>query len=297
MPVFCDWCTIALQEDDGEIRRIAGVHADPARAGLMADYLRAFSSVGDHNSAMSDTVRHGKSFFVPHVDLAELESVAQNAEHLRILQTLGVTSSIVVPLIARGATIGALSLLLSDDRRVFDELDHQLARELGALAGLAIDNARRSAENRELLARAEQAIRAKDEFLAILGHELRNPLAPIVTALELMKSRGRAPEREVGVIERQTRHLVKLVDDLLDVARITRGRVELEREPIEVADVVEKAIEMAERLFEERDQRLTVTVPRGLIVLDADSRRASRRCSRICSPTPRRTRRRAGRST
>ncbi len=266
VPRIADWCTIALREVDGKVRRVAGVHADPARAAAMADYLGGFPPEEHRTSSMTEAVQQGKSFFLPHVPHSDLVAVAQNAAHLKILETLGCTSSIVVPLIARGQTIGAISLVMSDDRRVFDELDHQLARELGALTGLAIDNARRSAENQDLLHRAEAAIRAKDEFLAILGHELRNPLAPIVTALELMRHRPNAAERELAVIERQTRHLVKLVDDLLDVARITRGRVALEREPLEVADVVEKSIEMAERLFEERDQRLTVTVPRDLVV-------------------------------
>ena len=84
------------------------------------------------------------------------------------------------------------------------------------------------------------ANRAKDEFLAMLGHELRNPLAPILTALQLMKLRGdAASERERTVIERQVTHLTRLVDDLLDVSRIARGKVELERRSrVELAEVV-----------------------------------------------------------
>ena len=114
---------------------------------------------------------------------------------------------------------------------------------------------------------AEGASRTKDEFLAMLGHELRNPLAPILTALQLMRLRGgEALEHERTVIERQTRHLVRLVDDLLDVSRIARGKIELRRERIELADAVGKAIEQASPLLEERNHRLEVDVPRGLIV-------------------------------
>src|SRR5262249_36416101 len=92
--------------------------------------------------------------------------------------------------------------------------------------------------------RLEQATRAKDEFLAMLGHELRNPLAPILTALQLMQLKGATQfEKERVVIERQTRHLVRLVDDLLDVSRIARGKIELKREPIEAAVVIARAIE------------------------------------------------------
>ncbi|HEX7843783.1 MAG TPA: ATP-binding protein, partial [Kofleriaceae bacterium] len=120
----------------------------------------------------------------------------------------------------------------------------------------------------QLTMEAESANRAKDEFLAMLGHELRNPLAPIVTALQLMRLRGaELVERERTVIERQTQHLVRLVDDLLDISRITRGKTELKREPIEVAEIVAKAIEIASPLVEQRRHELDVQVaPHGLPV-------------------------------
>ncbi|MBS1816818.1 MAG: response regulator [Acidobacteria bacterium] len=108
---------------------------------------------------------------------------------------------------------------------------------------------------------AEAANRAKDEFLAMLGHELRNPLAPILTALQLMELRGVAgADRERRIIERQVRHVVGLVDDLLDVSRITRGKVQLRTRPLSIADVVAKAIEMASPAIEERRHALHVDV-------------------------------------
>ena len=114
---------------------------------------------------------------------------------------------------------------------------------------------------------AEQASRVKDEFLAMLGHELRNPLAPILTALDLMQLR--APEtfqRERTVIERQVRHMARLVDDLLDISRITRGDIELHREDIDLADTIGKAIEIATPLLEERKHELVTSVGPGLVV-------------------------------
>jgi CheY-like chemotaxis protein len=116
-------------------------------------------------------------------------------------------------------------------------------------------------------AEAERANRAKDEFLAMLGHELRNPLAPILTACELM--RLKAPDqfrRERDIIDRQLRHVTRLVDDLLDVSRIARGKVELRPEPVSVADVVAKAVEVVEPLLEERRIRLTTEVASDLMV-------------------------------
>ncbi len=116
-------------------------------------------------------------------------------------------------------------------------------------------------------AEAETANRAKDEFLAILGHELRNPLAPILTALHLMQLRGVGAEKERVIIERQVRHLARLVDDLLDVSRITNGKIELKREPLELGTVVARAIELVSPLLEKRQHDLAVDLPsRGLLV-------------------------------
>jgi signal transduction histidine kinase len=124
---------------------------------------------------------------------------------------------------------------------------------------------------------AEAANRAKDEFLAMLGHELRNPLAPILTALQLMSLRNGADatEKERAVIDRQVRHLVRLVDDLLDVSRIARGRIELAREHVELCEIVAQAIEMASPLLEERRHNLTVQVPRRGLAVNGDVTRLS----------------------
>jgi signal transduction histidine kinase/ActR/RegA family two-component response regulator len=112
--------------------------------------------------------------------------------------------------------------------------------------------------------KAESSDRAKDEFLAMLGHELRNPLSPIVTALELMKIKGGAASRERQVIERQVNHLLRLVDDLLDVSRVARGKIALRRETLDLSQVVAKAVEMADPLLEQRAHRLEIDVPPGL---------------------------------
>ena len=130
---------------------------------------------------------------------------------------------------------------------------------------------------------AEAANRAKDEFLAMLGHELRNPLAPITTALQLMRLRPEADAtRERAVIERQVQHLVGLVNDLLDVSRITRGKVDLRIETVELANVVARAIEIVSPLLEENRHALTVDVPSGLAVR-ADAARLTQVVSNLLS--------------
>jgi signal transduction histidine kinase len=121
----------------------------------------------------------------------------------------------------------------------------------------------------ELAERADAANRTKDDFLAMLGHELRNPLSPIVTSLQLLRMREiHSPEQDI--IERQVNHLRRLVDDLLDVSRIARGKIELRRERIEVSEVLAAAIETSSPLFEQRMHRIDVDVPRTGLVIDAD---------------------------
>ncbi|MDY0977870.1 PAS domain-containing protein [Massilia sp. CFBP9012] len=127
----------------------------------------------------------------------------------------------------------------------------------------AIERAHR--EREQLLVDLGAASQAKDEFLAMLGHELRNPLSPIVTALQLMRMRGDgAHGREGEIIQRQVDHLVRLVDDLLDVSRVTRGKIELKIERVELARVIDKAVEMASLLIEQRRHRLQVEIEPGL---------------------------------
>src|SRR5690606_10603174 len=109
-------------------------------------------------------------------------------------------------------------------------------------------------------AEAETASRAKDEFLAMLGHELRNPLAPIVTALELIKLRTGSLDRAHEVIDRHVKHLGHLVDDLLDISRITRGKVTLRRRALDPNEIVARAVEIASPLLERRGHHLSVDV-------------------------------------
>jgi signal transduction histidine kinase/ActR/RegA family two-component response regulator len=152
-----------------------------------------------------------------------------------------------------------ISLLQQRARALETELQYRLELEE------ALRNARRE---------SEAANQAKDEFLAMLGHELRNPLSPILTALELLKLRGDGRiSREHQIIDRQTKHLIRLVDDLLDVSRITRGKVELRKQPVDLRDVLAKATEIASPLLEQRRHHFEVTAPpRGMKLLADEAR-------------------------
>lgn len=138
-------------------------------------------------------------------------------------------------------------------------------RDITALKGLLL---------RETAARAdaERASGVKDEFLAMLGHELRNPLAPIVSVLTLLERRADGPDRPLEILRRQTQHLIRLVDDLLDVSRISSGKVELSLRRTEIGPLVQRALEMVHPLIEQRRHRVTLELEDGLAV-DADAAR------------------------
>ncbi|HEY5927975.1 MAG TPA: PAS domain-containing protein [Kofleriaceae bacterium] len=257
---FADWCCVDLLGDDGILERVA-VSREEAAPGLPIPRRL----VHDGRGGVSEAIRTGKIKLAHDITDETLKRIARDEAHLQAMRSLAMRSFVSVPMISGERTFGALTL--ASCTRNFDELDVSIAMQLANHAATAIENARLFEDARTARREAEDASRAKDEFLAMLGHELRNPLAPLVTALELM--RMRAPEqlqRERAVIERQVAHLSRLVDDLLDVSRITRGKVELRRERVSLASVTSKAIEQTSPLFEQSQHRLIVDVPADLSV-------------------------------
>lgn len=155
-----------------------------------------------------------------------------------------------------------------------DPLQSVLLRSAVSLIGNAVSSAR-------LLQEREAALRAKDEFLAMLGHELRNPLAPIVTALEIARLRAGELSPDLQIIQRQVKHLTSLVDDLLDVARVTGGKIELNSAVVEIAAVIANAIDMARPLIEQRRHLLQVQVPATGLAVHVDARRMAQVISNL----------------
>jgi len=175
-------------------------------------------------------------------------------------------SAAVLPLLARGRILGALVLALSDPERRFSPADVRYAEDLAGRAAIAIDNAR-------LYREVQEADRRKNEFLAMLAHELRNPLAPIRSSIQILRMIG-SPDPKVrwsqDVIERQVQQMARLVDDLLDVSRITRGKIALQTEPVDLASVVTHALETSRPLIEQRCHELSLTLPNREVRVVAD---------------------------
>jgi PAS domain S-box-containing protein len=255
VPTLADWCAVDLCAGD-DLRRVAVAQVDPSRVQLPS---------GDQ-SPIRRVARTGESLLTEVVEPSMLAADEEGAD-------LTVASFMAVPMRRGDQVFGVLTFATAESGRRYGREDLRVAEALAERAAVAVDKAEQFTEQvrarnqlEQARADAERANRMKDEFLAILGHELRNPLAPIFTALQLMKLQDSgALARERTVIERQARHLLRLVDDLLDVSRITRGTVRLAREPVNLADVVHRALQTVQPAIEERRLRVTVAVPRAVV--------------------------------
>ena len=268
VPEVADWCRIDLLDEQGQLQRKLAYHSDPQRSAAALEMARGLRSSPHRVGSMGWVVATGRSW---HGELtsSEAQSDPATAEYAR---TFGMRCHFMLPLLARGRIIGAMGVLQAESGRTLRAEDRELVQELARLAALALDNARLFAEAGEARLQAEAANRAKDEFLAMLGHELRNPLAPITTALELMRRKApdaALPERRI--VERQVAHLSRLIDDLLDISRIARGKVELRRDRLDLREVVSHALEMTRPHFAGHRHPVDVQLPGQPAWVDGDA--------------------------
>jgi signal transduction histidine kinase/DNA-binding response OmpR family regulator len=186
---------------------------------------------------------------------------------------LPVRSYLAVPVVSRsGEVLGGL--FFGHSRAgVFTERAERLVTGIAAQAAVAIDNARLHEQRLQLIDQLREADRRKDEFLATLSHELRNPLAPLRNSLHLLRLAGHAGASATSIhqmMERQVQHLVRLVDDLLEMSRISRGTFELRKERVEVAGIVRNAVETSDPLLQAAGHQLTVSLPSEPLWVDGD---------------------------
>ncbi len=260
VPDLADACRIDLLDADGRLQRKLTHHTDPERARAIEQFVRTHQSSADTVGSFPWVIRTGSLHYL-NIERPQ-EFFAGDPMFASFAELVGLRAVCVTPLVARGRTIGAMAAIHADSGRTFQEADAALVGQIAQRAALALDNVRLYADAQDALRRAEAAGRVKDEFLAMLGHELRNPLAPIVTSLEIMARRHDDRSlRERSVIERQVRHLSRLVDDLLDVSRIATGKIELKREHFDLRSVLSQAGEQVQALLRARERPLELTLP------------------------------------
>jgi len=237
VPFLADWCTVDMLEPDGELRRIAVAQADPPNAEL-ARVVATCPPDPRGTHLRTKVVRAGRSELFPGVTEEALVAAAADSEQLAVLRRLGYRSTMIVPLVARGQTLGAMTFVTAASGRRYDRDDLAVAEELARCAALAVDNSR-------LYREAREANRIKDEFLMTLSHELRTPLSAVVVWARLLgtgKLEATKMPRALEAIERNVASLTRMVEDLTDVSRFAAGKLRLKAGPVDLREVIAAAI-------------------------------------------------------
>ncbi|HLL55846.1 MAG TPA: GAF domain-containing protein, partial [Myxococcaceae bacterium] len=240
VPALADFCFLDVRDSEGEVRRVARAASERKQA-LLAGTRWAHS---DHPELNLCALSSGKTALHPEIDDAWRRKVAGGPEHLALLQQLELRSMLSVPLRSNGRLLGALTLCYGESERHHTEEDVQLAEELARRAAAGVENAR-------LFQQSQQAIRLRDDFLSIAGHELNTPLTSLKLQVDSLRARPHEPDQAKRKLEKasqQISRLAKLVSALLDVSRITGGRLKLEPQPMDLGHTVR---EVANRLAEE----------------------------------------------
>jgi signal transduction histidine kinase len=262
VPRIADWCIVHLAADGRAGLLPVAAHVEPEKLPRALEISRRVREEGAGDKGIGYVMRTGKSLLTPSIPPDRLRAALEDKELAELILATGLVSAMVVPILARGQVLGAIVLNSATPGRHYDEHDLAMAENLGRKLGLVLENARLYREVRD-------DDRRKDEFIAMLSHELRNPLVPIVAAVDLMRLQDEdtfVHEREM--IRTNARHLVRLVDELLDVSRIRHGKIELKSTLCEAADLVADAMDIAGPTVSGREHRLSVSAPtRGLRVV------------------------------
>jgi PAS domain S-box-containing protein len=256
---LADWCTVDIVQA-GNVQRLRLVHADPAMAATCAA-LERYPAVRKRLSPIAQVLETHGSVLMSEVASGWLESIAESAEHLNLMRAFDPGSLIVVPLMARGQTLGTLGLGRS---RRYNQDDLRLVEQLAGRVALAVDNARLH----EALARA---VRARDEVLGIVAHDLRSPLNSIVLHAQLMR-RQRDPEGAIVGIRSAATRMDHLIQDLLDVTRLEAGeRLSVDQRSVDTGSLLAEVVEHHRATI--ADRRVSVEVTGDVASVWADRAR------------------------
>jgi signal transduction histidine kinase len=242
VPRLADWCSVDLVTDGGGIERVAVAHADPEKVRWAEEIHRRYPPRPDAPTGVPSVIRTGQPEIAPEITDEMLRASIADPEYLALMRGIGLRSAMIVPLVAHGRTLGALSLIAAESGRRYGDADLQLALELARRAALAVDNARLHRASEAARAQAEAANRSKTDFLAAMSHELRTPLNAIrgYTDLLLLGVRGAVTDGQRDDLERiarSERHLSGIINDILNYARVEAGVVEYALRPVAVAEV------------------------------------------------------------
>jgi GAF domain-containing protein len=223
VPDLGDLCLVDLVDERGILRRIVAGYGGNVDERVALGLERFPPDPATPRSPVIDVIRSGHAQVLDSIDDKLLERTTCGDEHLALWQSAAVKSAVLVPLVARGRVFGALSVMKQRAAHHYQTADRSLFEELAQHAALALDNA-------ELYQKARLASRARDEMVSVVSHDLRNPLNVITRSLALARREQLAPnlQRIVERVDRSVDQMLRLINDLLDVARIENGTLSVE---------------------------------------------------------------------
>ncbi|MGK4000871.1 ATP-binding protein [Sorangium sp. So ce1024] len=271
VPELADWCAILTLPEVEAARRITVTHASPEEVRRARAVLREMEPPPELSAVMEQVLDGERPELIRDFSHPLAAPLAEHAAFRALVRELGITSVMLLPMIARGRAFGCIALATAASGRVYDEADLAIAHDLAQRAALAADNAR-------LYEAAQRAIGLRDNVLATVSHDLRNPLSAIITAAAVMTKRAAARPGERGdmkaleAIQRSAHRMDRLIHDLLDFASLRAGRLELRRQPQDPREISREAVETFESQAQEKGVLLGATsdddVP--MVVCDRD---------------------------
>jgi len=263
---IADWCGVDLVDDTGTIQQVVVAHKDEAKVKWAKELNKRFPPNYEAPTGVGNVIRTGEPQLYPEISDAMIVAAARGPEHLEIMRELRIRSALIVPMIARGKTLGALTIISSRDDRLYGEADLALTTELATRAAMAIDNA-------QLYRGALAASDAKSAFLATMSHELRTPLNAIIGYESLLSEQiaGKLNDSQVAQLSRiraSADHLLGLIDEVLTFSRLEARKEIVQREELELHAVVAAAVTMVTPLAEAKGLKLRDETTDGRVLSD-----------------------------
>jgi signal transduction histidine kinase/DNA-binding response OmpR family regulator len=273
---LADYCFVDMvEEDGGALRQVAVAHRDP----LLEEQLRGLElrngNETDVHCGVAKVIQTGRAEVRSGVTGSDLTEFARDYHPILLDPGLVFRAYLIVPLSARGRIVGALTLVTTESR-TYGPAELSLAEEVAQRAGLALDNAWLYKAAQQAREQAEQANRAKDQFLAMLSHELRTPLSPVLSTVALLETDDAIPShlREaLQMIHRNVELEARLIDDLLDLTRVSKGKLQLNIEVVDAHQLMQSALEICHQEIEQKRHRITLAMNARRHYLRADSAR------------------------
>ena len=284
VPVFADWCIVDVLEDTG-VRRLPVAFGDQTKDSLANDIGGLALNQHDPQNPIARVLRTGAAEFVPEISEDWLQRVAKSPGRDRLVRELGIRSIMILPLVARGRTLGAMTFITAESRRPYSYEDLQVAEELAQQAALALDDARLylevqvahgNAERRRI--ELERVIKSRSMLMRRMSHDVKNPLGAADGYAQLLEhgTLGElAPRQQEGVrrIRRSIQAALRLIYDLLEVARAEPGHIAVEMQGFDVHEIVREVVESYSASTTTTEVQLTVDLPKTLPLVYSDAAR------------------------